>query len=188
MKTLSDKLLEVLENNNFLCDDEITEQNGEYYIEINQSTPKGEDWWETIWFDGTEEGFIEAISKRSSSFDVDEEAEVYIEGRGTSGIPDSIRDLIEDAEWKKETLHTLSRALQNVESTRNNEPITKEKFLEYIEDNFSLSQRTCLNLLESIYDYAEKNNHCIHNYILEDLIGDALSLTDNERKILCNVE
>lgn len=188
MKTLSDKLLEVLENNGFSCDGDVTEQDGEYYIEINQYTPEGQDWWETIWFDGTEEGFVKSVSNRANGFNVDEEAEIYIEIRGEKGVPDSIGDLMEDAEWKKETLQTLSRVLQNEELTKNNEPMTKGKFFEYVEEKFTLNRRMCLDLLESIYDYAEKNNQGIHNYILEELIGDALSLTENERKMICNVE
>lgn len=67
-------------------------------------------------------------------------------------------------------------------------PMTKEKFMEYVEANFTLDKRTCLDLLENIFDYAEKHNHTKYNYMLEDLIGDVLDLSDNERKMLCKVE
>lgn len=117
METLSDELLDILENNNFSCDGEITEQDGKYYVEINQSTPEGEDWWEIIWFDGTKDSFTKAVSDRTNDFDVYEESEVYIENRGTKGIPNSIKDLIEDAEWKKEILKALSKALQDKETS-----------------------------------------------------------------------
>lgn len=188
MKTLSNKLLEVLENNGFSCNGEILKENGKYYVEINQSTPEGEDWWEIIWFDRTEEDFIKSVSEKAIKFDVDEESEVYIDIRGTKGVPNSIRALIDDAEWKKEKLQLLSRELKDNISIERIGIFTKKEFLEHIEENFTLNKRTCLDLLESIYDYAAQNNYCVHNYILEDLIGDALNLTDNERKMFCNVE
>ena len=102
MMKLSERIIEVLERNEFNVG-EVTKQDNEFYVEYGQSTPEGEDWWETLWFDGTEEGFIKAFTERSNSFNVDEEAEVWIEARGrVRGVPDSIRDLIDDAEWKKE--------------------------------------------------------------------------------------
>lgn len=145
MKTLSDKLLEVLENNGFLCDGNVTEQDGDYYIEINQNTPKGEDWWETIWFDGTEEGFIKAIFDRASSFNVDEEVEVYIDIRGTRGVPDSIEDLMKDAKWKKETLRTLSRALQNEKSETTEKELALTNCCLYVSMNDNETQEEAEN-------------------------------------------
>ena len=103
-------------------------------------------------------------------------------------MPDSIRDLIDDAEWKKETLLQTARELNDEELKDDREPITKDKFIEYIEENFTLNKRMCLDLLESIFDYAEEHNHTKYNYMLEDLIGDALDLSDNERQMLCRVE
>ena len=120
---------------------------------------------------------------------MDEEAEVWIEARGNvRGVPDSIRDLIDDAEWKKETLLQTARELNDEELEDDREPITKDKFMEYIEENFTLNKRMCLDLLESIFDYAEEHNHSKFNYMLEDLIGDVLDLSDNERQMLCRVE
>ena len=130
MMELSEKSFEVLERNELNIGD-VTKQNNEFYLEYGQSTPEGEDWWETLWFDGTEEGFIKAFTERANSFDVDEEAEVWIESRGkVRGVPDSIRDLIDDAEWKKETLLQTARELNDEELEGNREPITKDKFME----------------------------------------------------------
>lgn len=103
---LNDEIIEIVENNDFYIS-EITKQHDSYYVDINQYTPCGEDWWETIGFDGTDKGFIEAIEERYKYFDVNEEAEIWIESRGTRGVPDSIKDLIEDAEWKKSMLKKL---------------------------------------------------------------------------------
>lgn len=188
MMELPERIIEVLERNEFNIG-KVTKQDNKFYLEYGQNTPEGEDWWETLWFDGTEEGFIKAFTERANSFDVDEEAEVWIEARrNVNGVPDSIRDLISDAEWKKETLLQTARELNDEELEEDREPITKNKFMEYIEENFTLNKRMCLDLLESIFDYATEHNYTKHNYMLEELIGDALDLSDNERQMLCRVE
>lgn len=114
MKKFDEKILNTLDSFDFVYD-EVEEQDGEFYLEINQSTPEGEDWWETIWFDGTSESFVEAVRNRADNFDVDEEVEVWIEGRGKNGVPESIRALVEDAEWKENILEELANALERFE-------------------------------------------------------------------------
>lgn len=111
---LSDRVIKAIEDEGFSLSN-ITKQDGEYLAELNQHTPEDEDWWETIWFDGTDKGFTEAIRSRLSNFDIDEEAEMWISGRGKNGIPGSIKDLIEDAEWKQKTLEGLLSKLDAVE-------------------------------------------------------------------------
>ena len=108
------KLYETLENNNFsFCD--VVEQDGKYYLEINQYTPCGEDWIETIWFDGTLNSFIESLGERVENFDIDEEVEPLISQRGKGGCPSSISDLVEDARWKKDQLTDLYMSLKGFE-------------------------------------------------------------------------
>lgn len=111
---LNDKVIEIVENNGFSIHEE-EKQGNDFYVEINQGTPLGEDWWETIWFDGTDEGFIKAARERYNNFDVDEEAEIWIENRGKNGVPNSIKALIEDAEWKEVTLGELADELEELE-------------------------------------------------------------------------
>lgn len=111
---LNDKVIKVVENNDFSIN-EVEKQDNDFYVELGQYTPCGEDWWETIWFDGTDEGFIEAVRKRYENFDVDEEAEVWIENRGKNGVPNSIKALIKDAEWKETMLEHLAEALLELE-------------------------------------------------------------------------
>lgn len=125
MMELKKEIIEVIENNGFYLT-EVTKQshvidNEQYYVELQQGTPAGEDWWITIWFDGTSDGFVESVRRRSNDFDVDEEVEVFIEGRGKNGIPSSIRTLIEDAEWKEEKLEKLADDLENIWSEEEDE-------------------------------------------------------------------
>ena len=37
---------------------------------MNNGTPAGEDWWTTIWFDGTNAGFINSLEEVVNDFDV----------------------------------------------------------------------------------------------------------------------
>ena len=115
MKKFNEAIIKVLEDAGFNIG-EITEQDGEYYIELSQYTPEGEDWYVIIWFDGTDEDFIKSVRTCSDNFDVDEEAEPYIEMRGQRGVPNSIADLIEDAKWKGKTLEDLADALEAIDS------------------------------------------------------------------------
>lgn len=111
---LNNKIISIIEGNGFSID-KVRKQDNDFYVELGQSTPCGEDWWEIIWFDGTDDGFIEAIRERYITFDVDEEAERWIESRGKCGVPGSIRALVEDAEWKESTLEELVGALKGLE-------------------------------------------------------------------------
>lgn len=111
---LNDKVIEIVEKNGFSIH-EIEKQGDDYYIEISQYTPLGEDWWVTIWFDGTDEGFIEAMREMYDGFDVDEETEIWIECRGKNGVPSSIKALVEDAEWKESILGELADELEELE-------------------------------------------------------------------------
>lgn len=115
MKEFNEAIIKVLEDAGFNIG-EITEQDGEYYIELSQYTPEGEDWYVIIWFDGTDEDFIKSVRTCADNFDVDEEAEPYIEMRGQRGVPSSIADLIEDAKWKGKTLEDLADALEAIDS------------------------------------------------------------------------
>lgn len=111
---LDNKIIEILENNGFYIN-EIEKQDKEFYVEINQTTPCGEDWWETVWFDGTNKGFVDGVKNRYDNFDVYEESEIWIGCRGKNGVPSSIRELVEDAEWKKRELRIIFDQLKELE-------------------------------------------------------------------------
>lgn len=137
---LDKKIQDILEKNEFNFDEKISEQDNGKYIEINQSTPEGEDWWETIWFDGTYEGFTNAVEERVLNFDVDEEVEIWISSRGKGGCPNSIMDLVHDAEWKQKTLEKLLDDLQEKEEEI--KVITKESVENDLYDFFNDKMKT----------------------------------------------
>lgn len=113
----------------------VRSRDGEFYIDVSQYTPEGEDWWETIWFDGTFKGFADAVVEHANNFDVDKEAEVYISIRGTNGVPNSISDLLEDARWKKRMLTKLGKALKS--EVKKNECLSESTLNEGLSNYYS---------------------------------------------------
>lgn len=110
---LNQRIIDTVEKNGFTIH-EVEKQGNDFIVEINQGTPLGEDWWEAIWFDGTNDGFVEAVRDRYNNFDVDEEAEIWVECRGRNGVPSSIKALVEDAEWKESALGLLADELEEL--------------------------------------------------------------------------
>jgi len=104
------KITKFLENNDFGVSSN-TKQGNEYVIEFGQYTPLGEDWYVCVFYDGTFNNFKDKVTECYENFDVDEEVEGWVEHRGKNGVPSSIKDLIEDAEWKEEQLKELSENL-----------------------------------------------------------------------------
>lgn len=87
------------------------ETDKEWDIELNQRTPAGEDWWFGFSFKDPNE-LAKKVLDYYVDFDVDEEVEIWIEGRGTNGIPSSIQTLVDDAKWKEEQLSKLNDELE----------------------------------------------------------------------------
>lgn len=119
---LTEEIVNIVKNEGFSYDGKISKQDNDYYVEIFQGTPLGEDWFEIIWFDGSKEGFVEAVRKRANDFDVDEEVDIWIPCRGENGCPSSIEALVEDTKWKKEQIEKLADALEGL-----NRPIPADK-------------------------------------------------------------
>lgn len=109
---------------------------------MNNCTPCCEDWWETIWFDGTDKDFIKAVRGRADNFDIDEEVEVYISCRGEYGVPSNTKDLIEDAEWKKSALDELAGDLEKL----NFEEVQRmEDKISFTQEELQLLYTACMN-------------------------------------------
>ena len=63
-------------------------------------------------FDGTPEGFVKEFVERAKSYDVDTEVELFAGMRGKEGVPDTIRELINDCQEAKDTLLDIAKALK----------------------------------------------------------------------------
>lgn len=114
---LNKKIVDVIENNGF-CYSVVMEYDNKFYIELYQDTPAGEDWHVIIWFNGSNNGFINSFRRYSESFDVDEETEVLVESRDKYGVPSSISLLVKDSEWKKETLGKMLNDLEDLDENK----------------------------------------------------------------------
>ena len=120
---LNEKTITILEENNMSVSDRY-EMDGEYYREIEFYSPEGEDVCETIWYDGTDDGFIKAFRQLADNFDADEHAGMWINTRNVKGVPDSVRALIDDAENIKDTLIEVAEKLEGTEKELHNYKVT----------------------------------------------------------------
>lgn len=102
---LGKKILKLLEEEDIELHSKSKRDDGTYYREIEFYSNEGEDVIELVEYDGTCKGFINGFIQMANDFDVDEHAEMWIECRNrVSGVPNSIRALIDDADWIKEKL------------------------------------------------------------------------------------
>lgn len=131
MMELSKRIEELLEENDFTVCGEITERyndNQEYDIELEIYSPEGEDVIIPLIYDGTEESFINAFIDYANGFDAEEHAEMWIDGRGRAGVPESIQDLLDDAEWIKEKLEEVADLLDSLDlCEENTDSFTQEE-------------------------------------------------------------
>ena len=72
----------------------------------------GQDIPTEIEYDGTPEDFVKQFTQAADNYDVDEEVEIYADMRGKRGVPNTIRELLDDCEEAKQTLTDIAEALQ----------------------------------------------------------------------------
>lgn len=190
MMELSKKIIEVLEAHDISLCGEISERtynNDGYDVELETYSPEGEDVIISLIYDGTEEDFIRQFERYAEDFDAEEHAETYIDMRGKNGVPESIRDLLEDAEWQKEMLLEVAKDLNSLddEEAEINGCMNREQFYQYILDNFSISGeagRLINNILHFVEEnYTEENEQY---RVLCDLLDGTIGLSDMEiRKV-----
>ena len=65
-------------------------------------------------FDGTPEGFVKEFTQYAESYDVDEQVEIYADMRGKRGVPNTIREILDDCQEAKDTLMEISGKLKSV--------------------------------------------------------------------------
>lgn len=109
---LSKRTTEILEKHDIrICSQEI--QGGEAYAELEWYSPEGEDFIFTVWHNGSARGFAQGFGECADDFDPDEHAEMWIENRHTvSGVPQSIRALIDDADAIEKFLGDVAAELE----------------------------------------------------------------------------
>ncbi len=187
MMELSKRIEEVLEEFDFSLCGEISErynEKGKYDVDLETYSPEGEDVIVPLIYDGTEEGFIVAFVDYANYFDAEEHAEIWINIRGKNGVPKSIKDLLEDAEWQKNMFLKVAEALNNLgEESETLESMNREQFYNYIVENFTIggeARKLIYNILRFVESrYPEENEQ--YNALCSLLDG-TVGLTDNEIK------
>lgn len=183
---LNERTMNIFEENDITVHDR-EQQNGEFYREIEFYSNAGEDVIEIVWYDGTDEGFIKAFRQLADDFDVNDHAAMYIGDRGNHGIPDSVRELIDDAEEIKETLLTVADELEtDVDDEENSSTMSRQQFIDYIEENFNISGETG-RLINNILCFVE-NNYCDEDEqynVLCELLDNTIGLSDAEIRKVC---
>ena len=112
MKELEQKYIEILEENDWSISSYIDDGR----VELQKYSPAGEDFSMCV----EVENFPESVREYANNFDADEHAEMWIKARGiVFGVPESIRELIDDTEEIQKMLNELADALEgkNIENS-----------------------------------------------------------------------
>lgn len=125
MKELEQKYIDILEQNNW----GISSYTDDGRVELETYSPAGENFLMCV----DVENFPESVREYANYFDANEHAEMWIEARGrVAGVPNSIRELIEDAEAIKEMLNELADTLVKDENNKEN----LEELKQYKENSY----------------------------------------------------
>ena len=90
-------------------------ENPSHAVELETSSPAGEDFCMLIEYDPRDpvNSFLRNLKEYYDTFDPDAHAEAYINRRGEDGIPHSIRELLDDAEAIKKMILELWEQLSS---------------------------------------------------------------------------
>ena len=125
MKELKQKYIDILEENDWI----VSSYTNDGRVELQKYSPAGEDFSIIV----EVEDFTESVREYANDFDADEHAEMWVEARGkVNGVPESIRELIEDAEAIQEMLDGLADALVKDENNKEN----LEELKQYKENSY----------------------------------------------------
>lgn len=81
--------------------------------------------------------FPDSVREYANDFDPDEHAEMWIEGRGRNGVPESVKELIEDAYAIKQMIYELADALEGKKKLDTSEYYNTSKLSQKIFDALS---------------------------------------------------
>ena len=120
-------------------------------------------------FNGTAEDFVKQFTRCAENYDVDTEVEVYVDMRGKNGVPDTVRELLDDCQEAKDTLMMIAEVLKNakpyIKPTKEERREWKQClyntlcFLATERPEFAPRKRDSLNtLLESFFYWASEYN------------------------------
>lgn len=125
MKELEQRYIDILKENDW----NVSSYTEDGRVELETYSPAGEDFSIIV----EVENFPESVREYANDFDANEHAEMWIEAREkVNGVPDSIRELIEDAEEIQEMLNELADTLAKDENNKEN----LEELKQYRENSY----------------------------------------------------
>lgn len=105
--TIENKYLEVIHNLGWNIIDVMPDNS----FDLQKHSPAGEDYHLTVYADSV----VDDVNNEAGYFDVDEHVMDWAGMRGQNGVPDTIRELLEDAEAIKVMLNELADALKAIQ-------------------------------------------------------------------------
>lgn len=106
-----EKVYDVLDELSVRYDTNYCDSETEAIIEFWTDTA-GQDIPTEFDYDGTPEDFVKQFTEAAENYDVDEEVELYVNMRGKDGVPDTVRELLDDCQEAKDTLMEIAEKLQ----------------------------------------------------------------------------
>lgn len=189
MMELSKKIEKVLEKHDFCICGEIIERygrKGEYDVDLETYSPEGENVIVSLIYDGTEENFIAAFAEYANWFDAENHAEEWICLRGKNGVPESIKDLLEDAEWIKTTLLKVAEELNNLdEKSEELNSMNIGQFYNYVLKKFNISEdagKLVTNILQFVKENYTDGDKQYRS--LCDLLNGVVEISDQEVRMI----
>ena len=106
-----EEIYDVLDDMNVRYDTNYCGSETEAIIEFWTNTA-GQDIPTEFDYDGSPEDFVKQFTEMAKMYDVDEEVEVYVDMRGRNGVPNTVRELLDDCQEAKDTLMKIADELQ----------------------------------------------------------------------------
>ena len=106
-----EEIYDVLDSMNIRYDTNYCDSETEALIEFWTKTA-GQDIPTEFDYDGTPEDFVKQFMERAENYNVDDEVELYVNMRGKNGVPNTVRELLDDCQEAKDTLMKIAIKLQ----------------------------------------------------------------------------
>ena len=120
-------------------------------------------------YDGTPEGFVKEFTKRAENYDVDEEVELYANMRGKNGVPDTIRELLDDCQEAKDTLMEIAMKLQTALKNEDDIKTYQVTWTQTLRETFTVEAESEEEAITIISNNCDVNNVVDNDFTAEEV-------------------
>ena len=120
-------------------------------------------------YDGTPEGFVKEFTERAENYDVDEEVELYVNMRGKNGVPNTVRELLDDCQEAKDTLMEIARKLQAALKNEDDIKTYQVTWTQTLRETFTVEAESEEEAIEIVSNNCDVNNIADNNYEVEEV-------------------